>query len=171
MHFQSLQLQLFATPWTVPCQAPLSMRFFRQEYWSGLPCLPPGYLPDPGIKLKSPVTAALQVYSLPAEPSGKPWFESSVQFSSCLTLCDLMDCSTPGLLVHHELPELAQTHVHWISDAIQPSHRLSSPLPAFNLSQHHGLFQWVSSVHQVGKCWSFSFSWIMNNSIIQLFNE
>ena len=68
------------------------------------------------------------------------------QFSSviqlCLTLCDPIDCSTPGLPVHHQLPELAQTHVHRVSDAIQPSHPLSSPSPpAFNLSQHQGVFQ------------------------------
>ena len=70
----------------------------------------------------------------------------SVQFSSvaqlCLTLCDLMDCSTPGFPGHDQSPELAQTHVHRVSDAIQPSHPLSSPSPpAFNLSQHQGLFQ------------------------------
>ena len=87
----------------------------------------------------------------------------SVQFSSvtqsCPTLCDPMDCSTPGLPVHRQLPELAQTHVHRISDTIQPSHPLSSPSPpAFNLSQHQGLSQWVSSLHQVAKYWSFSFS-------------
>ena len=71
---------------------------------------------------------------------------------SCLTLCDPMDCSTPGLPVHHQLPEFTQTHVHWVGDAIQPSHPLSSPSsPAFNLSQHQGLFQWVSSFHQVAK--------------------
>ena len=59
---------------------------------------------------------------------------------SCLTLCDPMDCSTPGLPVHHQLPELTQTHVHRVSDAIQPSHPLSSPSPpAFHLSQHQGL--------------------------------
>ena len=85
------------------------------------------------------------------------------QFSSvaqsCLTLCDPMDCSRPGLPVHHQLPEFTQTHVHWVGDAIQPSHPLSSPSPpAFNLSQHQGLFQWVSSSHQVAKYWSFSFS-------------
>ena len=63
-----------------------------------------------------------------------------------------MDCSTPGFPVHHQLPELAQTRVHWVDDAIQPSHPLSSPSPlAFNLSQHQGLFQWVSSSHQVAK--------------------
>ena len=68
------------------------------------------------------------------------------QFSSvaqsCLTLCDTMDCSTPGFSVHHQPPELAQTHVHRVSDAFQPSHPLSFPSPpAFNLSQHQGLFQ------------------------------
>ena len=71
---------------------------------------------------------------------------------SCPTLWDPMDCNTPGFPVHHQLPELAQTHVHWVSDAIQPSHPLSSPsLPAFNLSHHQGLFQWVSFLHQVAK--------------------
>ena len=71
---------------------------------------------------------------------------------SCLTLCNPMDCSTPGFPVHHLFPELAQTHVHWVGDAIQPFHPLPSPsLPAFNLSQHRCLFQWVSSSHQVAK--------------------
>ena len=75
-----------------------------------------------------------------------PFEFSSVQFSSvaqsCLTLWDPMNCSTPGLPVHHQLPEFTQTHVHSVSGAIQPSHPLSSPSPpAFNLSQHHGLFK------------------------------
>ena len=70
-----------------------------------------------------------------------------------------MDCSTPGFPVHHQLPEPAQTHVRRIGDAIQPSHpRLSPSPPAFNLSQHQSLFQWVSSSHQVAKVWSFSLS-------------
>ena len=77
---------------------------------------------------------------------------------SCLTLCNPMDCSTPGLPVHHQLPEFTQTHVHWVGDAIQPSHPLSAPSLAFNLSQHQGLFKWVSSSHQVAKYWSFSLS-------------
>ena len=78
---------------------------------------------------------------------------------SCPTLCDPMDCSTPGFHVLHHLPEFAQTHVHWVNDAIQPSHPLSSPSPpAFNLSQHQGLFWWVGSSNQVPKYWSFSFS-------------
>ena len=76
-----------------------------------------------------------------------------VQFSSvaqsCPTLCDPMNCSTPGLPIHHQLSEYTQTPVHWVGDAIQPSHPLLSPsLPALNLSQHQGLFQWVSSLHQ-----------------------
>ena len=85
-----------------------------------------------------------------------------IQFSSvaqmCLTLCDPIDRSTPGLPVHHQLPESTQTHVHWVSDAIQPSNPLSSPSPAFNLSQHQGLFKWVSSSHQGAKYWTFSFN-------------
>ena len=79
----------------------------------------------------------------------------SVQFSwvyqSCLTLCDLMDCNIPGLPIHHRLPEFTQTHIHWVSDAIQLSHPLLSPFPpAFNLSQVQGLFQWVSSLFASG---------------------
>ena len=77
-----------------------------------------------------------------------------IQFSSvtqsCLTLCDSMDCSMPGLPVHHQLLEFTQTHVHWVGDVIQPSQPLLSPSPpAFSLSQHQGLFKWVSSSHQV----------------------
>ena len=83
------------------------------------------------------------------------------QFSSvaqlCPTLCNPMDYSTPDFPVHHQHLELAHTHVHWISDAIQPSHPLLSlSPPAFNLSQHQGLFEWVSSSHQVPKVLSFS---------------
>ena len=93
----------------------------------------------------------------------------SVEFSSvahsCPTLCDPIDCSMPGLLVHHQLPEFTQTHVHWVSDAIQPSNPLSSPSPlTFNLSQHQGLFKWISSAYQVAKVLEFqlqhqSFQW------------
>ena len=80
---------------------------------------------------------------------------SSVQSLSHFRLCDPMDCSTPAHPVHHQLPELAQTHVHQISDAIQPSHPLLSPSPAFNLSQHQGLLQLVSSSHQVANILEF----------------
>ena len=75
---------------------------------------------------------------------------------SCPTLCDPMNHSTPGLPVYHQLPESTQTHVHWVSDAIQPSHPLSSPSPpALSLSQHQGLFKWVSSSHEVAKILEF----------------
>ena len=81
---------------------------------------------------------------------------SSVQSLSCVRLCDPMNCSTPGLPVHHQLPEFTQTHVHRISDAIQPSHPLSSPSPpAPNPSQHQSLFQWVNSSHKVAKVLEF----------------
>ena len=81
-------------------------------------------------------------------------FNSVVQ--SCLTLCDPMNRSTPGLPVHHQLPELTQTHVHRVSDAIQPSHPLSSSSPpAPNPSQHQSLFQWVNSSHEVAKVLEF----------------
>ena len=101
----------------------------------------------------------------------------SVQCSSvahsCPTLCDPMDYSTPGLLVHHQFPELAQTHVHRVSDTIQPSHPLLPPSPpAFSLSQHQCLFQWVSSSHQVAKVLEFqlqhqSFQWIFRTDFLQ----
>ena len=86
--------------------------------------------------------------------------DTSVQFSSvaqsCPTLCDPMDYSTPGLPVHHQLPEFTQTPVHWVGDAIQPCHPLLPPSPpAFNLSQHQGLFKWVSSSYQAAKVFEF----------------
>ena len=75
---------------------------------------------------------------------------------SCLTLCDPMNLSTPGLPVHHQLPEFTQTHVHRVGDAIQPSHPLLSPSPpALKLSQHQGLFQWVNSSHEVANILEF----------------
>ena len=82
--------------------------------------------------------------------SGNDQFSSVVQ--SCPTLCDPLNHSTPGLPVYHQLPEFTQTHVHRVSDTIQPSHPLSSPSPpASNPSQHQGLFQWVNSSHEVAK--------------------
>ena len=98
------------------------------------------------------------------------------QFSSvaqsCPTLCDPMNCSTPGLPGHHQLLESTQTHVHWVGDAIQPSHPLSSPSPpALNLSQHQDLFQSVSSLHQVAKVLEFqlqhqAFQWIFRTDFL-----
>ena len=81
---------------------------------------------------------------------------SSVQSLSRVWLCYPMNYSTPGFCVHHQLPEFTQTHVHWVGDATQPSHPLSSPSPpALNLSQHQGLFKWVNSSHQVAKVLEF----------------
>ena len=83
----------------------------------------------------------------------------SVQLLNCVQLCDPTDCSMPGFPVCHRLLEFAQTHIYWVDDAIWPSHPLLPPSPpAFNLSQHQGLFQRVSSSHQVAKVLSFSFS-------------
>ena len=100
----------------------------------------------------------------------------SVQFSSvaqsCPTLCNPMNRSTPGLPVHHQLLEITQTHVHRVSDAIQPSHPLSSPSPpAPNPSQHQGLFQWVNSSHEVAKVLEFqlqhqSFQWTPRTDLL-----
>ena len=104
-------------------------------------------------------------------------FSSQLQFSSvtqlCPTLCHSMDCSTPGLPVHHQLLEFTLTHAHWVGDAIQPSHPLSSSSPpTFNLSEHQGLFQWVSSSHQVAKVLEFqlqhqSFQWIFRVDFLE----
>ena len=99
-----------------------------------------------------------------------------LQFSSvtqsCPTLCDPMNHSTPGLPVHHQLPEFIQTHVHWVGDAIQPSHPLSSPSPpAPNPSHHQGLFQWVNSSPEVAKVLEFqlqhqSFQWTPRTDLL-----
>ena len=102
---------------------------------------------DPGRERKS-------------QPSSKALKFTSVQFNSvpqsCPTLCNAMNCSTPGLPVHHQLPEFTQTHVHRVGDAIQPSHPLSSPSPpAPNPSQHQSLFQWVNYSHEVAKVLEF----------------
>ena len=153
-----------------------SMGFPRQEYQSGLPFPSSGGPPDPWIK---PALPTLAGGFFTTKPPGNPlrtlfywgldfcFFLNSVfcmsalksmwnmcVFSSViqsgLTLCEPMDCSTPGFPVHHQLLELAQTHVPQFGDAIQPSHPLLTPSPpAFNLAQLQGLFQGVSSSHQV----------------------
>ena len=107
---------------------------------------------------------------------GKACTVHCVQFSSvtqlCPTFCDPMNCSMPGLRVHHQLPVSTQTYVHWGSGAIQLSHPLLSPSsPALNLSQHQGLFKWVSSSHQVAKVLEFqlqnqSFQWIFRTDLL-----
>ena len=97
---------------------------------------------------------------------------SSVQSLSHVWLCNPMNCSTPGLLVHHQLLESNQTYVHWVSDAINLSHPLLSPSPpSLNLSQHQGLFKWVSSLHQVVKILELqlqhqSFQWTLRTDLV-----
>ena len=139
------------SPWSVAWQALLSMRLPRQEHWSGLHFPSPGDPPSPGIYSRLLCLLHLQITTVsPGEPR-----HDTVQSSSILQACPALwplDCSTPGLPVHHQLPQLTQTPVHRVSDAIQPSHPLSSPSPpAVNLSQHQGLFQRVCSSHQVAK--------------------
>ena len=105
---------------------------FQARILVGVPFPYPGHIPDPGIELASPVSPALVNRFFTTVSPRKPLNESSVQFSSvahsCPTLCEPMNRSTPGLPVHHHLPEFTQTHVHRVSDAIQPSHPLSSLL-------------------------------------------
>ena len=147
------------------------MWFPRQEYLSGLPFPSPENLPGPGIEPKYP---ALQADSLLSKPPRKPSYD--IQFSSvarsCPTLCDPMYHSTPGLLIHHKLPEFTQTHVHLVGDAIQPSHPLLSRSPPDpNPFQHQGLFQWVNSSHEVAKVLEFqlqhqSFQWTPGTDLL-----
>ena len=110
---------------------------------------------------------------LPKNSERKKWLD---QFSSvaqlCLTLCDPINHSSPGIPVHHQLPESTQTHVHGVGDAIQPSHPMLSPSPpAFSLSQHQSLFKWVSSLHQMAKGLEFqlqhqSFQWTPRTDLL-----
>ena len=144
-----------ATLWTVACQAPLSMGFSRPEYWSGLPSPLPGSVQSKGIFTNQGIKLGL----LPWGGFFIFWANREVFLhiissvaQLCLTLCDPMNRSTPGLPIQHQLPEFTQTHVHRVTDAIQPSHPLSSPSSlAPNPSQHQSLFQWVNSLHEVAK--------------------
>ena len=112
-----------------------------------------------------------------SRPSHHQWLQFSSLAQSCLTLSDPMDCSTPGFPIHHQLLEFTQTHVHWISDAVQPSHPLSSPSPpTFNLSQHWDLFKWVNSLHQVAKVLKFqlqhqSSQWMISFRMEALYSQ
>ena len=117
-------VQLFAISWTAAYQAPPSMGFSRQEYWSGVPLPSPPHI---AIGLLIRLVYCSCCCSIT---------------KSCPTLCDPVNCTMPGFPALHYLLELAQTPVHWISDAIQPSHPVSPPsLLVLNLSQHQSLFQ------------------------------
>ena len=138
-------VQLLSHVWlcdTMDCSTPASLSITNS--WSLLKLMP--------IESVMPSNYFILYHPLLLLPSILPSI-SSIQFSSvtqsCPTLCDPMNRSTPGLPVHHQLPESTQTHVHWVGDAVQPSHPLLSPSPpALNLSQHQGLFKWVSSFDQ-----------------------
>ena len=106
--------------------------------------------------------------------TGRDPEEGSVQSSpqSCPALCNPVNCSTPDLPVHHQLPEFTQTHVHQVGDAIQPSHRLSSPSPpAPSSSQHQSLFQWVNSLHEVAKVLEFQLEHTLYYTILSHFSR
>ena len=136
----------------------------RQEYWNGLPCPPPGDLPDPGVEHPSPASPALLVDSLSEEPLGKPQgANQSGQLSSvaqsCPTLCNPMNRSTPGLPMHHQLPEFTQTHIHRVGDAIQPSSSSVVPFSSCPQSLPASVFSNESTLRmRWPKYWSFSFS-------------
>ena len=121
-----------------------------------------GVFPTQGLNPGLPHCRQI-LYQLSYQGSPHKLFSSVTQ--SCLTLCDPMNRSTPGLPVHHQLPASTQTHAHWIGDAIQPSHPLSSPSPPPpNPSQHQDVFQWVNSSREVAKVLEFqlqhqSFQW------------
>jgi len=158
------RVRLCATPETAAHKAPPSLGFSRQEHWSGLPFPSPVHESEKWKWSRSVVSNSSWPHGLQPTRLRRPWdfweikvsnqqhLFLSVQFSSiarsCPTLYTSMECSTPGFPVHHQLPELTQTHVHRTGDAIKPSHPLLSPSPpTFNLSQHQGLFKWVSSSH------------------------
>ena len=149
MHAQLLShVQLFVTPWTAAWQALLSTRFLQARVveWVTVPFSRGSPQPRDWTR----------VSCIPESLQSEPQVQFSSVAQSCPTLCDPMNRSTPGLPVHHQLPEFTQTHAHRVGDAIQPSHPLSSPSPpAPNPYQHQGLFQWVSSSHEVAKVLEF----------------
>ena len=154
---------LFATPWTIQ-----SMEFSRPEYWSGWVAISfsRGSSQTMGETQVSHIlsdwTELILILFMCIWESQIFKYRIRFQFSSVTqaypTLCYPMNHSTPGLPVHHQLPEFTETHIHWVGDAIQPSHPLSSPSPpALNPSQHQGVFQWVNSSHEVAKVLEFQF--------------
>ena len=145
--------------WTVAQQAPLSMEFSRQEYWSGLPCPSTGNFPKQGIEPRSLQCRWILYY--PSHQRSPVIHHQSVRSVAqlCPTLWDPMNRSTPGLPVHHQLSESTQTHVHWVGDAIQPSHPLSSPSPsALNFPSIRVFSNELALRIRWPQYWSFSFN-------------
>ena len=166
-------------PRIVAHQVPLSMGILQARILKWVAMLFSSRYPQPWTQdwtWIEPRSPTLQTDSLPSEPPGEPLcflahlkiiFTDQIRSvaQSCLTLCDPMNCSTPGLHVYHQLPEFTQTHVHRVSDAIQPSHHLSSPSPpAPNPSQHQSLFQWVTTKY-VNETFSFPFPSVSFNVV------
>ena len=160
----------FATPWTVAFQVTLCMWFPRL----GMEWVAIFFSRGSSRPRDWAVSPALADWFLMPEPPGKHFCFHLVQFS-CSVKSDPLwppDCCPPGFPIHHQHPELAQTHVHRVGVAIQPSHLLSSTSPsAFNLSQHQDLFKWLSSSHQVAKVLEpqlqhQSFQWILRNDFL-----
>ena len=153
----------------------------QPPFWVEL-CFPPTFTsqsPNPQnfMMWSDSGTGSLQMVSLKITLQYGGSYErvnSSVQVSHSVMSdsLQLYDCSTPGFPVHHQHPKFTPTHIHWVGDAIQPSHPLSSPSPpVFNLSQHQGLFKWVSSLHQMAKVLEFqlqhqSFQWIFRTDFL-----
>ena len=171
MSFSSVQLlscvRLFATPSTAACQASLSITNSRS--------------PPKPMSIKSMMTSNHLILCRPflllppIPPSIRVFSNESTlhrRWPKYWSFSNPLNCSTPGFPVHHQLPELAQTHVHWVGDAIQPSHLLSSSSPpAFNLSQRQALFKWLSSLHQMAKELEFqlqhqSFQWTPRTDLL-----
>ena len=164
---------LFATLWAGALQS-LSMGFSRKNTGMGCHALLMGIFLTQG---SNPIFYASCIgrqilYRWATREANKDGIQFSSVAQSCPTLCDPMNCSTPGLPVHHQFPEFTQTHVHWVGDAIQPSHPLLSPSPpVLNLSQHKGLYKWVSFSHQGAKELAFqlqhqSFQWIPRTDLL-----
>ena len=169
-------VRVFTTPWAIALQAPLSTGILQARIleWVAMPSSRGSSQPRDRTWVFSATHKFFTIWAT-REANGlytAPVPRREVQFSSvaqsCPTLCDSMDCITPGFPVHHQL----QTHVHWVSEAIQPSHPLSSPAPpAFNHFQHQGFFKQVSSSHQVAKVLEFqlqrqSFQWIFGTDFL-----
>ena len=200
IQFSSVQslsrVRLFPTPWIAAHQASLSITnswslFKLMSSNHLILCHPLFFLPSifPSISVFS-IESVLRIswpkywsfsFNINLSMNIQDWIllekykyaHYSVQsLQLCPTLCDPIDCSIPCLPVHHELPEFTQTYVHWVGNAFQPSHPLSSPsVPAFNLSQHQGLFKWVSSLYQVAEVLEFqlqhqSFQWTLRTDFL-----